>query len=288
MNILILGTSGMIGRAMLRAFAQRSEWSVTAVSRSPQNFSSTSDKLKLISGMDILAPDALAQIFASAKPNVVINCIGLTKHLAAGNDPLWAIPTNALLPHRLAVLCEFTQARLIHISTDCVFLGTQGNYKETDEPDSTDVYGRSKALGEVVNSPSALTIRTSTIGHENDTKHGLLEWFLSQKKCKGFSRAIFSGLPTIVLAEVVRDIIVPNAQLSGLLHVGGLAISKADLLKTIATIYNRSDIELVNDEQFVIDRSLDSSHFYAATGYTPPSWPELIQMMHSDYLKKST
>jgi len=184
-----------------------------------------------------------------------------------------------LLPHRLAQLCELAQARLIHISTDCVFSGKVGMYSETDSTDADDVYGKSKALGEVAYG-SALTLRTSTIGHELQSDYGLLNWFLSQsERCKGFNRAIFSGLPTVVLAMVIRDFVIENKALSGLYHVAAQPINKYELLKLIADVYKKK-INIEIDNSFVIDRSLDARKFNLATGYNPPSWESLINTMY--------
>jgi dTDP-4-dehydrorhamnose reductase len=169
-------------------------------------------------------------------------------------------------------------ARLIHISTDCVFSGKKGRYIEGDLPDAFDVYGKTKALGEVTYS-KALTLRTSTIGHELQSQFGLLDWFLAQDQvCKGYTRAIFSGLPSVVFAQVMRDFVIPNEEMFGLYHVGASPIDKFSLLKLIADAYGKK-IEIVPDEVFEMDRSLDSSRFYAATGYQPPEWPELIKTM---------
>jgi dTDP-4-dehydrorhamnose reductase len=168
---------------------------------------------------------------------------------------------------------------LVHVSTDCVFAGTRGNYVEGDIPDALDVYGRSKHLGEV-DHPHVITLRTSTIGHELQSAYGLLEWFLAQQdRCKGFNRAIFSGLPNTVFAQVVRDVVIPRPELHGLYHVGGQPIGKYELLRCIAHVYGKQ-IDIVRDDDFVIDRSLNSSRFSKATGYVPDSWPRLIQAMH--------
>ena len=172
--------------------------------------------------------------------------------------------------------------RFIHISSDCVFSGSKGMYVESDLPDATDLYGRSKALGEVVNG-NALTLRTSTIGHELHTKYGLLEWFLSQEnECFGFSRAIFSGLPSVVFAEVIKDFVLPNPHLEGLYHISAEPINKYELLKLIASIYGKK-IEIKQDREFTINRSLNHEKFKAATSYTPAPWPELIETMYKNY-----
>ena len=214
------------------------------------------------------------------KPDVVVNCIGLTKHHKEAEDPQMALPLNALLPHRMADLCAVAGARLIHVSTDCVFAGTKGNYGEADAPDAGDVYGKSKHLGEV-DYPHAITLRTSTIGHELQSAYGLLEWFLSQQEsCKGFNRAIFSGLPNTEFARVVRDVVIPRPDLHGLYHVGADPVGKYALLKLIANVYGKQ-IDIVRDDEFMIDRSLNSVRFNQATGYKPAAWPELIQSMHA-------
>jgi dTDP-4-dehydrorhamnose reductase len=187
---------------------------------------------------------------------------------------------NTILPHRLADLCRASNARLIHISTDCIFSGSRGNYFEGDYSDAADIYGKSKYLGEVINDPSAITLRTSTIGHELQSSYGLLEWFLAQEgTCTGFSKAIFSGLPNNVFAEIVRDYVIPKPELHGLYHVGAGPIGKYDLLKLIAAQYNKN-INFIFDDKFVIDRSLNVDQFRRVTGYNAPSWPELIQSMH--------
>jgi dTDP-4-dehydrorhamnose reductase len=207
--------------------------------------------------------------------------VGLTKHKPGAEDPLVSVPINTLLPHHLSHLCNLVGARLIHISTDCVFSGKKGNYVEEDSTDAVDVYGKSKALGEVISS-NAITLRTSTIGHELYTKYGLLEWFLSQTdECAGYSRAIFSGLPSNFLAQVIRDFVIPNRNLSGLYHVAADPIDKYKLLQLISKTYSK-DIKIRLDETFVIDRSLNCDKFKVATGYSSLNWPTLIEMMHQD------
>ena len=220
------------------------------------------------------------RVFAHLRPDVVVNCIGLTKHHKTADDPILAIPVNTLLPHRLAELCAIGRSRLVHISTDCVFSGARGSYTEDDPADANDVYGKAKFLGEV-NYLHAITLRTSTIGHELHSAYGLLEWFLSQQgSCKGFSRAIFSGLPNTEFARVVRDMVIPRPDLHGLYHVGADPIAKFELLKLIATVYGKQ-IDIVQDDEFMIDRSLNSERFKQATGYSAPSWPELIHSMYA-------
>lgn len=285
MKVAVLGASGMIGSAMLRVLAEEPAWTVVGTVRadSDRGYFAESVASRMISGVDLASEDVLVRFFSDVRPEVVVNCAGLTKHLPAGNNPLSAVLINSLLPHRLAALSALTGARLIHISTDCVFSGATGGYRETDPADATDVYGRSKSLGEV-SGPGLVTLRTSTIGHELHTKYGLLEWFLSQTACRGYSRAVFSGLPSVVFARIVRDVVIPDESLSGLYHVAGEPIAKADLLHMLAQAYG-VDIDVVPDDSVVINRSLDASLFEKMTGYRAPSWPELIATMH-DYYRK--
>lgn len=281
MKVLVLGASGMIGSAMFRVLSEAEGWEVWGTLRAmtARQFFSAALAERLIVGVDAESHDALVRVFASVRPDVVVNCIGLTKHHREAEDPLLAIPINALLPHRLADLCAVSGARLIHVSTDCVFSGSKGGYQEGDAPDGADVYGKSKYLGEV-DYPYAVTLRTSTIGHELQSRYGLLEWFLAQESnCKGFSRAVFSGLPNVEFSRVVRDVVIPQPGLRGLFHVGGEAIDKYHLLREIAVVYGKR-IDILRDESFVIDRSLDSRRFRQATGYEPAAWPELIRAMH--------
>lgn len=280
-RVLVLGASGMLGNAVMRLFAQSDGFSVTGSVRSASALTLLPANLreKVVLGVDAESADSLMHLFVQTRPDVVINCIGVIKQLAQANDPLAAIPINALLPHRLARLCDVAGARLIHMSTDCVFAGTRGMYREQDSADANDLYGRSKLLGEV-DYPHAVTLRTSIIGPELGSGHGLIGWFLSQHgSVKGFTRAVFSGLPTVELARVMRDYVIPRAELQGVYHVSADPINKFDLLRLVAEVYGKS-IDIEADDKLVIDRSLDSSRFRQATGYQPAGWPALVQRMH--------
>jgi dTDP-4-dehydrorhamnose reductase len=281
MKILVLGASGMIGSAIFRVLSADSALDVWGSIRSIafKEFFTQSQQKHLVVCADLLDQNQLTRLFSEIHPNIVINCVGLTKHHKQADDVLLAAPINTMLPHRLADLCAACDARLIHISTDCIFSGSRGNYLESDHSDALDIYGKSKFLGEVVGYPNAITLRTSTIGHELQSSYGLLEWFLSQEdSCTGFKRAIFSGLPNTVFAELIRDYVIPNPHLHGLYHVGASPIGKYDLLKLIASEYDK-DISIECNDQFAIDRSLNSNLFSSATGYRAPAWPELIASM---------
>lgn len=281
MRILVLGASGMLGNAMMRILSERSDWAVygTIRSESLKKFFPTDIAKNLLSGVDVEHYDSMLQTFLQVRPDVVINCIGLIKKFMDEEDPLHAISINAALPHRLAKLCAVSGARLVHMSTDCVFSGEKGNYTETDVSDATDLYGKSKFLGEV-NYPDALTLRTSIIGRELQSANGLIGWFLVQEgSCPGFRRAIFSGFPTVVLAEIVREFIIPNSNLHGVYHVAAQPISKYELLRLVADVYGKS-IDIIADDALVIDRSLNADLFAEKTGYRAPDWRELIETMH--------
>lgn len=280
MNVLIIGASGMLGNAMFRTFAADARFSVTGTVRniSSRRWFEESLQERILPGVEVEQADSLAAAFRAVKPALVINCVGVVKQLAAADDPLITLPINALLPHRLAALCDIAGARLVQISTDCVFSGAKGGYVESDFPDADDLYGRSKLLGEV-DYPHAITLRTSIIGHELGGARSLVNWFLAQQgPVKGFTRAIFSGLPTVVLAELVRDVIVARPELHGLYHVAAAPIAKYDLLQLVAEVYGKQ-IDIVPSDALVIDRSLDAGRFHAATGYTAPAWPALIARM---------
>ncbi len=271
----------MLGHAVYRLFAQSDGFAVHGTLRSGAALGRIDPSLhaNLHIGIDVENVDALAAILASLRPAVVINCVGLVKQLADASDPLQAIPINAILPHRLARLCGLVGARLIHVSTDCVFSGARGDYTEADQPDARDLYGRSKLLGEV-DDANAVTLRTSIIGPELSGAHGLIGWFLSQSgPVKGFSRAIFSGLPTVELARVIRDFVLPRPELRGVYHVSAASIDKLTLLRLVAAEYGHG-ITIAPDDKVKIDRSLDSTRFREATGYTPAEWPQLVAEMH--------
>jgi len=280
-KVLVLGATGMLGNAVLRLFAQSAGYEAVGSARSTSALRLLPADLsdRVICGVDVEHVDSLLSLFSKVQPDVVINCIGLVKQLAEADDPLAAIPINSLLPHRLARLCGVAGARLVHMSTDCIFSGAKGMYTEADMSDAKDLYGRSKYLGEV-DYPHAITLRTSIIGHELNGGHSLVGWFLAQQgSVKGFRRAVFSGLPTVELARVIRDHVIPHPELHGVHHVSADPINKFDLLTLISNVYGKK-IDIAADDKFIIDRSLDSSRFREATGYQPQPWPELVRRMY--------
>jgi dTDP-4-dehydrorhamnose reductase len=279
MRVLILGASGMLGHAAFQVLSGMSGLKVLGASRSAVDLGEGS-RARLLSGVDALQPDDLHRAFAWARPEVVVNAVGLVKQLENAADPLVTVPVNTLLPHRLKLLCGVAGARLVHVSTDCVFTGSKGGYTEEDVTDALDLYGVSKRLGEV-DAPHAITLRTSIIGRELRTRHGLVEWFLNAGPAvAGFRQAVFSGLTTVELARVIGEFVIPRPELSGVHHVSVEPINKFDLLKLLNQAYGL-DRTITPDDKLVIDRSLNSDRFRAATGYQPPAWPDMLARMRA-------
>jgi dTDP-4-dehydrorhamnose reductase len=282
MRLLVLGATGLLGHTVFQTLMKSKDIDVIGTLRSEDQKSAfdISIQSQLIGGIDVANQSILTEVFDKVRPDQVINCIGYTKHQPASSMLYMAL--NSVLPHRLLELSNQFNSRLIHISTDCVFSGERGNYQESDIPDADDLYGKSKILGEIFDSNS-ITLRTSIIGHELLTNYSLLNWFLAQHdSCEGYRNAIFSGLPTVVFAEIIRDLVIPNAHLSGLYHVSASPINKFDLLTLIAKIYQKKILIKANDE-IKIDRSLNSKKFKDVTGFSPPPWENLINYMHSSY-----
>ena len=278
MKILILGGSGMLGHQLYRTLHDRIETYVT-FRRINSSLPDYFDRSHLLEGVDAADFDSVIQAVGKVHPDVVINCIGVVKQQNTAKDPIICLSINSLFPHRLARLCQAAQARLIHVSTDCVFSGKKGNYTEADYPDAEDLYGRSKLLGEIQGT-GRLTLRTSIIGRELGTRQGLVEWFLSNQgqKVKGYRKAIFSGLTTDALAELVGRVILHHPQLEGLWHVAAEPINKFALISLVREVFE-ADIAIEPEDQFCCDRSLCDNRFRKATGWAPPEWPAMIRAM---------
>lgn len=286
MKILILGGSGMLGhRLWINLRKEHEVWVTVRQTSSPFPEWSEFPSKYVRTDVDASNFDQVTRALASIQPDLVINCIGLIKqmgHLA--RDPIMSISLNALFPHRISLICRTAKIRMIHISTDCVFSGKKGNYLESDESDAEDLYGRSKFLGEVAYPPHSITLRTSIIGRELKTRLGLIEWFLSQKDgsaIHGYKRAIFTGFTTDEISHIIMNNVIPHPELTGLYHVSSDPINKYDLLQIANQAFGRK-INILPNEDFFIDRSLDSTRFRQATGYQPPSWIEMIREMAKD------
>ena len=283
MRVLILGGSGMLGHKLWQVFRDRFDTYAT-FRQGPSAYArfGVFDPARSVGRVSAEDFDSVVRAFAGVRPEAVVNCVGIVKQDAAAKDPVASITVNSLFPHRLAHLCRAAGARLVHLSTDCVFSGATGGYAEPDAPDARDLYGRTKLLGEV-DYDGCLTLRTSMIGRELAGAHGLVEWFLSQRgrRVRGFRRAVFSGFTTRALAGVIADVLERHPALRGVRHAAAEPINKYDLLTLVRDAYGL-DIEIERDETFVCDRSLDASRFRAETGLTPPSWPEMIAGLRDD------
>ncbi len=278
---LVLGARGMLGHTLLRVLHSRGidAWGTV---RSGSDGLPSGLAAHVLPGVEANRFETVRAAIGKVAPAVIVNCVGIIKQLPEAKDPVLSIEINALFPHLLARAARDAGARLVHVSTDCVFSGRRGGYRESDSPDPEDLYGRSKLLGELDDS-EGLTIRTSIIGHELGTRHGLVEWFLSERgSVQGFTRAIYSGLPTVELSNVLVDHVLPRPELRGLWHVGSDPTSKHDLLVLVARRYGH-EVKIEPSDRVVCDRSFDSSRFRAATGYVPPPWAELVARMHADH-----
>jgi dTDP-4-dehydrorhamnose reductase len=266
----------MLGHQLLKHFAPRCETRVTL--RQPLSAYASLGLFtpaNACGGIELTSADSLAPVFADFRPEAVVNAVGIVKQRPTAEEAIPSIEINALLPHRLALLCAAAGARLVHMSTDCVFSGRKGGYTEGDPSDAEDLYGRTKFLGEV-HAPNALTIRTSIIGPELSRKTSLLEWFLAQRTTiRGFRKAIFSGFTTIEMARIIELVLTRLPLLSGVYHVASEPISKFDLLGLIKAALGLP-VEIVPDDDFRCDRSLDSARFCAESGYRPPAWQTMV------------
>ncbi len=288
-RVLILGCNGMLGHKLYQVLSPVCD--VTGTIRGEYRSISKYgfyEESRVITGADALETADIDNLIKIAGPDVVINCIGIVKALEEKSGRLLNIRLNALLPQQLYEICRKKGAWLIHISTDCVFSGKKGRYREDDPSDAEDIYGKTKYLGEV-NGPGALTLRTSFIGRELAGANGLLEWFLSHKggTVNGYTNAIFSGFPTLHLARIIGDIITKHKNLNGLYHLSSEPISKYRLLTLINQVM-KLNIDVKEYPDFHCDRSLDSTRYRRETGFTPLSWERMVEEMARDaaqYLK---
>jgi dTDP-4-dehydrorhamnose reductase len=286
-RVLVLGATGMLGHKLVQRLGAAG-FLVTAAIRSGEIPNRPADRAALrqaeqiLTGVDVLEDKALSNAISAAAPDVVVNAVGVIKQLEVVKDPISTIATNSLLPHRVAKICAARGAKLIHFSTDCVFAGREGPFREDSRTDAEDIYGRSKLLGEV-GGPGALTIRSSIVGRELRGRSSLIEWFILQRgnRVTGFAGALYTGLTTEVMSDLVGKLITDHPDLDGIWHVASMPISKYELLALVNRHF-RLQIELVRDDRFVVDRRLDGSRFRELTGFVAPSWDEMIARMAAD------
>lgn len=285
MRVLVLGAAGMLGHRLCHSLSGRDGIEVIASLRGDVGVwqgHPAFARTRLTGHLSGENPSDIAVAIRAIAPDVVLNCIGIIKQTKAAKDPVPSLQINALLPHLLARYCAETGARLIHFSTDCVFSGQKGHpYLEEDIPDPPDLYGHSKLLGEV-GGAGCLTLRTSIIGRELKQGLSLIDWFLTQQgTVRGYSHALYSGLTTNAMADLVWQIITAHPDLSGIYHVSAAGIDKLQLLEWVRQVYNHP-VTLMADDSVRIDRRLDSSRFQNVTGWHPPDWYHMISRMHAD------
>jgi dTDP-4-dehydrorhamnose reductase len=297
-RILILGGDGMLGHQLEHELSARHDVGVTlhggatvgrASEASPKAGPADSDmrsrRERTFSGVDVRDIDGVAKTMAAFQPQVVVNAVGIVKQRPEAEDPLPALEVNAVFPHRLAHLCADAGARLVHFSTDCVFSGSKGAYRETDSPDPVDTYGRTKLLGEV--GAPHLTIRTSIIGLEKGRHQGLVEWFLASRgRVPGYRRVLYSGLTTLEMARLVDRLLIGHPDLAGLFHVASAPIDKFTLLSRLASALGREHVHVEPVDEPVCDRSLCADAFTSATGYSPPGWDEMLRELAAEVRRR--
>ena len=284
MRILVIGAGGMMGHMACRVLDRNHEVFGT-IRRQRQAGDALARFLPLertVPGVDVRQIDSIGAAIAEVTPDVVFNAVGITKQLEEAHDAVLSIEVNALFPHLLAQRCAAVGARLIHLSTDCVFSGLRGNYREDDLPDPVDLYGRSKLLGETDDN-EGLTLRTSIVGRQLSGDNSLFEWVRASRgrRVRGFDRAVYSGLTTMALAEVVDEVVRSHPDLTGVWQVASEPITKYRLLQLLDERLGLG-LEIERDEDFVCDRSLDGSRFAEHTGIVVPSWEEMLDRFRDD------
>lgn len=282
LRILILGGSGMLGHKLWQCWRGEADTFVTVRRPLSARLAPLFDPSRTLTGVDASRLETVARVIDQVKPTVIINGIGIVKQRKEAQDPAQSIRINALFPHQLKEFCQKKGIRQVQISTDCVFSGKSGNYREGDLSDAEDLYGRTKYLGEV-SGPGCLTLRTSIIGRELENRLGLVEWFLSQKgkTVRGYTRAVYTGLTTSALARILLAVLRDFPPLSGICHVASQKISKYELLKKIRAQFSL-DTEIQPFDDYFCDRSLDATRFLQTTGLQIPSWDEMIQELAID------
>ena len=282
MRVLVLGATGMLGHTVYR-FLNSTNNKIkcygTIRNKKDKKFFNhhLSQNLRIFDDFNNL--NKLEKFIRKINPEIILNCIGLIKQRDNSENQLEAVFVNSLLPHQISKVCNDIGIRFIHFSTDCVFSGSKGNYKESDLPDARDIYGLSKFMGEI-NNKNNLTIRTSIIGHELKNSLGLLEWFLGEKReIIGYSKAIFSGLTTLEVSRFLLDHIFKNNKIYGVYHLASEPITKLKLLKIINNVY-KSKKNIISSSSLKIDRSLDGSKLIELTKYKVPNWEEMIKDLY--------
>jgi dTDP-4-dehydrorhamnose reductase len=288
MKILVIGGDGMLGHELLAGLSASHEVAVTL----RRDLSAYLDygvfsSSNAFPGVDVRNADRVLEAVAEYRPQVIVNAAGIVKQRADANRSIPSIEVNSLFPHRLAVIARSAGARLVHISTDCIFSGDRGGYRETDVPDPVDLYGRSKLLGEV-DEDGCITLRTSMIGLELANRLSLVEWALAQPgSLTGYRKVLYSGLTTMELSRVINEVVVRHPDLHGIWHVASEPISKYDLLEGLFRRIGR-DGDVRAEDGVVSNRTMSGEAFEKATGYAVMSWDDMLDELAARIQERDT
>jgi dTDP-4-dehydrorhamnose reductase len=285
-KVLILGVGGMIGHQMFRSLKTQFEVHGT-LKETIEKYKDFEifDSTNIFENCDAQNFDKIEQVLNQFKPDVILNCIGITLRKPEIKDELYAEKINSDFPQFLKNYTERSHAYLVHFSTDCVFSGKTGPYTEDSVPDAEDVYGRTKAKGEVQGSHT-LTLRGSMIGRELVGKTELLEWALSQKdkKIKGYTKALYSGVTTSVMAGLIADLINRSEKLTGLYQVSSQPISKFELLQEINAAF-KLNMTIEENDSYLNEKILKSEKLTNKIGFHSLSWNEMLDELAKDLFK---
>jgi dTDP-4-dehydrorhamnose reductase len=283
-TVLVLGASGMLGHMLVRVLSEHHQVIGTTSSQydSKSPLARILEKANWIDHVDVRNWQTVESAINHVKPNVLINCVGVIKQKMDSGNIKDAILINSLIPHQLAATCEKLDIRFIHFSTDCVFDGTPGIKYTSYTPNATDLYGTTKRLGEVNYAPS-ITLRTGFVGRQLSGAEGLFEWVLSQKgkAVSGYQNAIYSGLTTMALSRVIKQVIEVQPTLSGLYQVASNRINKFDLITQLNESLHLG-LSIAKNTEFMCDRSMDGTEFTNLTNIHIPSWEEMLTEFAAD------
>jgi len=280
MKVLVLGAGGLIGHKLFQVIGEDLDTYAALHHSSAHPLFSGAN---VFNNVDVLEFDKLTQLISDNQIDVILNCVGITKRNSDINNLEMAIATNALFPHRLANWAKTNNKRVIQFSTDCVFDGSIGNYSEDSATTGPDIYGKTKALGEIDYAHS-LTIRSSFIGRELKAKTELLEWALSCKgqKIRGFDKAFYSGVSTIWMARTIKSIITDHKDLSGLWQLATeTPISKLDLLNQVNKSFEL-EMEIETDSSFETMPTLNGAKLKKAMSLNIPDWNVMMDELATE------
>lgn len=286
MKILILGVDGMIGHKIYQTLSSDNHQLLITSRKNKEILPFNTDQAKLI--YYNLETESLDELLDHNRPELIINCIGVTTRRIGSLKKDHVISVNSLLPNKLSEWVKKNKKWLIHFSTDCVFSGAKGNYSELSKKDAKDIYGMSKSASENIDLSNTLIIRCSLIGREIFNNTELLEWLISMnnKKIEGFSNAIYSGVTTLWMSLTINKLINSRSKLTGLFNISSSEISKFELLNKIKSQF-KLNIEIIKNHKYKSNKSLNSDKFIKETGILTPSWDEMLKELYLDSMQNS-